>query len=54
MSDGLIVNGSAKLVGSFSRVVRRMQTGFIYSYATTMIIGLLALITIWFSQLILG
>ncbi|RQW28713.1 NADH-quinone oxidoreductase subunit L [Rhodobacteraceae bacterium CH30] len=52
--DGLIVNGSAKLVGSFSRVVRRLQTGFIYSYATTMIVGVLALITIWFSQLIFG
>lgn len=49
--DGLLVNGSAKLVGAFSRAIRRLQTGFIYSYATTMIIGLLALITLWFGQL---
>jgi len=51
--DGLLVNGSAKLVGWFSSVVRRMQTGFIYSYATSMIIGVLALVTLWFSQLLL-
>ena len=51
--DGLVVNGAAKLVGTFSRVVRKLQTGFIYSYATTMIIGVLALMTLWFSQIIL-
>jgi len=50
--DGLIVNGSAKVVGAFSAVIRRLQTGFIYSYATAMIIGLLALMTIWFAGLI--
>jgi NADH-quinone oxidoreductase subunit L len=50
--DGLVVNGSAKLVGWFSSVVRRMQTGFIYSYATSMIVGVLALISLWFFQLI--
>ena len=51
--DGLFVNGSAKLVGTFSRVTRKLQTGFIYSYATTMIIGVLALVTIWFAPLII-
>ncbi|TCW29574.1 NADH-quinone oxidoreductase subunit L [Gulbenkiania mobilis] len=51
--DGLFVNGSAKLVGAFSRVTRKLQTGFIYSYATTMIIGVLALVTIWFAPLII-
>ena len=40
------------LVGAFSAVIRRLQTGFIYSYATAMIIGLLALMTIWFAGLI--
>ncbi|KZE32875.1 NADH-quinone oxidoreductase subunit L [Crenobacter luteus] len=50
--DGLVVNGSAKLVGFFSGVVRKLQTGFIYSYATTMIVGVLALMTLWFAQLI--
>ena len=49
--DGL-VNGTAKLVGVFSAVVRKLQTGFIYSYATAMIIGVLGLMTIWFANLI--
>lgn len=51
--DGLIVNGSARLVGCFSKVVRKLQTGFIYSYAAVMIIGLLVLMTYWFKPLIL-
>jgi NADH-quinone oxidoreductase subunit L len=39
--DGLIVNGSAKVVGWFSRGVRVLQSGYIYHYAFVMIIGLL-------------
>lgn len=39
--DGLVVNGSAKLVGLFSKVVRLFQTGFIYHYAFVMILGVL-------------
>jgi NADH-quinone oxidoreductase subunit L len=39
--DGLIVNGSAKVVGWFSRTVRVLQSGYIYHYAFVMIIGLL-------------
>ena len=50
--DGLIVNGSAHLVGFFSRMVRKLQTGFIYSYATTMVIGLLVLLTLWTVKLL--
>ncbi|OWY39117.1 NADH-quinone oxidoreductase subunit L [Xenophilus sp. AP218F] len=50
--DGLLVNGTAKLVGSFSATIRRLQTGFIYSYATAMIIGVLGLMTLWFWPLI--
>ncbi len=38
--DGLLVNGSAKLVGWGSRVARTMQTGYIYHYAFTMILGI--------------
>jgi NADH-quinone oxidoreductase subunit L len=37
--DGLLVNGSAKLVACFSTVMRRMQTGYIYHYAFVMILG---------------
>ena len=45
--DGLMVNGSAWLVGWFAGVVRRLQSGFIYHYAFSMIIGVLVLITIF-------
>ncbi|MBC3871986.1 NADH-quinone oxidoreductase subunit L [Undibacterium flavidum] len=39
--DGLVVNGSAKLVGLFSKLIRLFQTGFIYHYALVMILGVL-------------
>jgi NADH-quinone oxidoreductase subunit L len=45
--DGLMVNGSAKLVGFVSSIVRRFQTGYIYHYAFTMIVGILALMYVW-------
>ena len=45
--DGVMVNGSARLVGWFSAVVRQVQTGYLYTYAFAMIIGLLVLLT-WF------
>ncbi|WP_148716760.1 NADH-quinone oxidoreductase subunit L [Chitinolyticbacter meiyuanensis] len=45
--DGLVVNGSAKVVGFFASVVRRLQSGYIYHYAFAMIIGGLVFITVW-------
>jgi NADH-quinone oxidoreductase subunit L len=42
--DGLIVNGSAKLVGWFSTMVRQVQSGYIYHYAFVMIIGVFGLL----------
>ncbi|MEN3366815.1 MAG: NADH-quinone oxidoreductase subunit [Burkholderiales bacterium] len=39
--DGLVVNGSAKLVGWFSTVIRHAQSGYIYHYAFVMILGIL-------------
>jgi NADH-quinone oxidoreductase subunit L len=39
--DGLLVNGSARLVGWFSIIVRRAQSGYIYHYAFVMILGVL-------------
>ncbi len=45
--DGLLVNGSAKVIGIFSQVFRRIQTGFLSQYAFAMIIGLLVLLG-WF------
>ncbi len=37
--DGLIVNGSARVVGWFATVSRGLQTGYIYHYAFTMIVA---------------
>ena len=45
--DGAAVNGSAKLVGWFSGVVRHVQTGYLYHYAFAMIIGLSAMLA-WY------
>jgi NADH-quinone oxidoreductase subunit L len=45
--DGVMVNGTAKLIGWFAGVSRRLQTGYIYHYAFTMILGVFAILT-WF------
>ena len=45
--DGLIVNGSAKAVGWFSKITRLWQSGYIYHYAFVMIIGLVGFLA-WF------
>jgi NADH-quinone oxidoreductase subunit L len=44
MIDGLIVNGSARLVGWFSGVARQVQTGYLNHYAFAMISGLILLL----------
>ena len=44
MIDGLIVNGSARLVGWFSGVARYAQTGYLNHYAFAMISGLILLL----------
>jgi NADH-quinone oxidoreductase subunit L len=45
--DGALVNGSAATVGWFGSVVRRVQNGYLYSYAFWIVIGLAALLG-WF------
>ncbi len=42
--DGLLVNGSARLVSWFAGVTRHLQTGMLYHYAFAMIIGVLMLL----------
>ncbi len=42
--DGLVINGSAKIVGWFAGIVRQMQTGMLYHYAFAMILGLVGLL----------
>jgi NADH-quinone oxidoreductase subunit L len=45
--DGAMVNGSARVVGWLSGVLRHMQSGYLYHYAFAMIIGLSALLA-WY------
>ena len=49
--DNGLVNGAAKLVGAVAGQVRRLQTGFIYTYAAAMVSGVLVLIVVFFWQL---
>ncbi len=42
--DGLVVNGSARLVGWFSGIIRHAQTGYLNHYAFVMITGLILLL----------
>ncbi|WP_416223992.1 NADH-quinone oxidoreductase subunit L [Thiohalophilus sp.] len=42
--DGVIVNGSAALVGWFAGRIRHVQTGYLFHYAFAMIIGLVVLL----------
>jgi len=44
--DGLIVNGSARVVASFAAASRYLQSGYIYHYAFAMIVGMLVLLTL--------
>jgi NADH-quinone oxidoreductase subunit L len=42
----MMVNGSAKLVGACSGVLRHLQSGYIYHYAFAMIIGVFVLLSV--------
>jgi len=43
--DGIVVNGSWRVVGWVSGVVRKLQTGYLYDYALTMVLGVFVLMT---------
>jgi len=43
--DGLLVNGSAKLVGLMAGLSRLVQTGHVYWYALVMLLGVFGLLT---------
>jgi NADH-quinone oxidoreductase subunit L len=45
--DGTLVNGSWKLVGCFSAIARRLQSGYLYHYALAMIVGIVVLMTVF-------
>jgi NADH-quinone oxidoreductase subunit L len=47
--DGFFVNGTARVVGWASSVLRHIQSGYVYHYAFTMIVGVFALLA-WFNR----
>ena len=50
--DGLLVNGSWKLIGWISGRVRQLQSGYLYHYALVMILGIFVLMTyfVWLNK----
>jgi NADH-quinone oxidoreductase subunit L len=48
--DGVLVNGTANSVGKLAGVMRQLQSGYLYTYAFAMIIGLTMFLgwLIWF------
>ena len=48
--DGVLVNGTANSIGKLAGVMRQIQTGYLYTYAFAMFIGLTMLLSwlIWF------
>jgi len=42
--DGMMVNGTARSVGRLAGIMRQIQTGYLYTYAFAMIIGLTVLL----------
>lgn len=42
--DGVVVNGSARVVDLFAGLLRKTQSGYLYHYAFAMILGLIALL----------
>ena len=44
--DDLAVNGTARLVGWASAIIRHVQSGYVYHYAFAMILGLIVLLAV--------
>jgi NADH-quinone oxidoreductase subunit L len=45
--DGFFVNGSARMVGFASAVLRQIQSGFVYQYAFAMVLGIVVFLFWW-------
>ena len=43
--DGLIVNGSARVVNLYAKISQKIQSGYVNSYATFMVLGIILLLT---------
>ena len=50
--DGTLVNGSARTIRLFSNIIRNVQSGYLYHYAFSIIIGLLMLLAIFVHKVI--
>ena len=42
--DNILIDGTSAAVGRFAGVTRRLQSGYLYTYAFAMILGLVALL----------
>jgi NADH-quinone oxidoreductase subunit L len=45
--DGFFVNGAARAIGWSSALIRHLQSGYVYHYAFTMIVGVFVLLYWW-------
>ena len=45
--DGIIINGSARMIGWFASITRLFQTGHLYTYAIAMIVAVLFSLTLF-------
>ncbi len=45
--DGVLVNGSARLVGRVSAAIRCWQTGYLYHYALVMVVAVIAFVALY-------
>ena len=45
--DGFFVNGTARVVAGAATLMQRFQSGYIYHYAFTMIVGIFILMSLW-------
>jgi NADH-quinone oxidoreductase subunit L len=43
--DGIVIDGSARTIGGIAALSRRLQSGYLYWYALTMIVGVIGLMT---------
>ncbi|WP_154224500.1 NADH-quinone oxidoreductase subunit L [Marinicella rhabdoformis] len=45
--DGIIVNGSAKVVNAVSKMFRSLQSGYVYHYALVMVVSVIVFISLY-------
>jgi NADH-quinone oxidoreductase subunit L len=43
--DNIVIDGSARTIGAFAVLSRRLQSGYLYWYALVMIVGVIGLMT---------